>query len=280
MKWSRRDWALYFAGIAMIEYARAASNPRTVFREPASIGLALAIDRDNARKVRELAAAGADLSAHGQDDVTFLQWAMLRNRPAMVELLLDLGANPVQAGYQQMTALHTAAMARDKPYLAMMLKHAADPNARGGRMKAPVLSEAILNGNGEAVALLLARHANPNASDRQGDTALHVAAQINDYTTMLILLQAGADPAIRNVAGKTFAPYFAIHPKESLMSSDALSARRAVQRWLDGHGYGGRSKEMIARRHGYFSTTANINCSRNKLEDRHFQHQQHQQAPE
>lgn len=241
-------WTAGLAGIVLamaistMAVAGPASDPQRVFRDPATVALAAAIANDDRGKVRDLAKAGADLSARGQGDVTLLQWAMLRNQPAMVKLLLELGADPAQRGYDRMTALHMAAMAKDRPYLGLMLDRGADPNVPGGRTEAPVLTEALMNGNADAVALLLAHHANPNLADRQGDTPLHTAAQINDYASMLALLGAGADPTIQNRSGETFAAYFAIHPKESMMSRDARSARAAVQQWLREHGHADLAK--------------------------------------
>lgn len=222
--------------------APAASGPQRVFQTPMAVELATAIADNDAAAVRRLVQAGAKLSELGQQDVTLLQWAMLRNQPAMVNLLLSLGADPMQRGFDRQTALHVAAMVKGKAYLRMMLDHGADPNVRGGRTEAPVLSEALMSGNTSAVELLLAHHADPNATDRQGDTPLHVAAQINDYVNMLKLLEAGANPTIRNTSGQTFAAYYAIHPKESVMNGDALAARRAVAKWLDTHGVAASSK--------------------------------------
>lgn len=222
--------------------ASAASDPAKVFGNPRIAELAKAIADNDSAKVRDLAQHGADLADRGEAGVTLLQWAMLRERPAMVELLVALGADPAVRGYGGQTALHMAAMAKGKPYLKFFLDHGADPNMRGGPTDAPVLSEALINGNRDAVTLLLAHRADPNATDRQNDTPLHIAAQISDYTSMLALLEAGANPALRNKQSRTFAAYFAIHPKESQMSSRAKAARRAIEQWLEAHGYSGGDK--------------------------------------
>ncbi len=243
MTWCKANWAGSLVGVLLAVAivatgaAKPASDPRQVFRDPTAAALAIAIADDDRGKVRDLAKAGADLSARGQDDVTLLQWAMLRNQTAMVRLLLRFGADPAQRGFNRMTALHMAAMAKGKPYLAIMLDRGANPDVLGGRSEAPVLTEALMNGNADAVALLLAHRANPNLADRQGDTPLHTAAQINDYRSMLALLRAGADPTIQNKLRKTFVPYFVIHPKQSMMSWETRSARSAVQAWLHEHGY-------------------------------------------
>lgn len=218
--------------------ASAASDPEKVFVNRQTADLAKAIAANDPAKVRDLVRQGASLADRGEAGVTLLQWAMLRERPAMVELLMALDADPAQRGYGGRTALHMAAMAKGKSYLKFFLQHGADPNMRGGPTDAPVLSEALMNRNHDAVTLLLAHRADPNAPDRQNDTPLHVAALINDYQSMLALLEAGADPTLRNKQGKTFAAYFAIHPKESLMSSEAKAGRRAVRQWFEGHGYG------------------------------------------
>jgi len=216
----------------------ARSDPAKVFTDARIVELARAIEDGSTTKVRRLVQEGANLGSQGQQGVTLLQWAMLRDQPRMLELLLELGANPSQRGFGGQTALHMAAGAKRKPYLNILLDHGADPNVRDGRTEAPVLSEAIMNGNHDAVSLLLKYRADPNAVNRQNETPLHVAAQINDYGSMLALLEAGADPAIRDRGGHTFAAYFVIKPKESMMSWEAKRGRKAVQDWLASHGHG------------------------------------------
>ena len=213
------------------------ADPAKVFPNPRTMEVARAVAQGRGAQVEALVRAGADLADRGQGDLTLLQWAMLRGEARMLGLLLDLGADPLQPGYGGGTALHMAAQARKKPYLKILLDHGADPNARDGRTGAPVLSEAVMSRNHDAVKLLLQRRADPNATSQQNETPLHAAALISDYESMLLLLEAGADPSIRNTAGHTFAPYFAIHPKESMMSREARSARAAVQAWLGSHGY-------------------------------------------
>ncbi len=217
-------------------HARAAVDPAKAF--PQAAELARAIADGNGDQLRRLAQAGADLSVRGQEDFTLLQWAMLRDQPRMLELLLTLGANPAQLGFGRQTALHTATMAKKKPFLKILLDHGASPDMIDGHTGAPVLSEAIISRNPDATRLLLAHHADLNLTNRQGETPLHTAALVNDYSSMLALLEAGADPRRRDRLGKTFLAYFNIQPKEGLLSGEVRRARQRVRDWLGQHGYG------------------------------------------
>lgn len=217
--------------------ARSGPDPARIFNSPLTAELAAAIAAGEQQQVRELVKAGAKLDDRGQDDVTLLQWAILRDEPQMLKLLIELGADPRQQGYGGRTAVHMAAMSKRMSFLRVLLENGASPNVPDGRTQAPVLAEALMSGNHDAVAMLLKHRADPNLADRQGNTALHVAAQINDYDSMLALLEAGADPALRNKSGHTFAVYFNIQPDEKIMSWEAKSKRKTVKDWLASHGH-------------------------------------------
>ena len=54
------------------------------------------------------------------------------------------------------------------------------------------------------IDLLLARSVNINATDRQGMTALMVAAQNGQPVAMRRLLDAGADPSLKDQGGRSY----------------------------------------------------------------------------
>ena len=205
-----------------------------VFSDARTIALAnAALDGDSAR-VRALVAEGADPNAHGKDDVTLLQWALLRQSKPALTALLDAGANPSLPGLGGDTVLHLAAKANDPSYLKLLLDHGADPNAPHGTTQAPPIDAALMNPRNDAFELLLAHHADPNRADRMGDTPLHVAAQVHKPQCVLALLKAGADANLRNKRGDTFQAYFNVLPAGGLHPA-AKAEHEAVHQWLREH---------------------------------------------
>lgn len=205
-----------------------------VFAEAKSIALARAALDGDSERVRALVAEGANPNAQGKDDVTLLEWALLRQSKTGMATLLDAGANPALPGLGGDTALHLAAKAEDPGYLQLLLDHGADPNAPHGLTRAPPIDAALLNPNNTAFELLLAHHADPNRPDRMGDTPLHVAAQVHKPRCVLQLLQAGADPSLRNKRGDTFQTFFNILPAGGL-NPKARAEHDAVHQWLREH---------------------------------------------
>ncbi|HWL88114.1 MAG TPA: ankyrin repeat domain-containing protein, partial [Polyangiaceae bacterium] len=70
--------------------------------------------------------------------------------------------------------------------------------------------------------------------DRFGNTPLHMAAKINANRFVLDLLNAGADPNLRNRQGATFQRYMNMTPTTSL-TADARQQRETVVAWLRAH---------------------------------------------
>ncbi len=78
---------------------------------------------------------------------------------------------------------------------------------------------------------LLSAGADPDLTDQVGNTALHIAAQINEPGLVLELLEAGADPLIRNQQQQTFQPYLFM-ADETILSARTRKDREAVLAWL------------------------------------------------
>jgi ankyrin repeat protein len=112
-----------------------------------------------------------------------------------VRLLLDAGAGINAASNAGLTALHLAAGDVRKVQLLLDRGAAVDVPSKLGRT--PLLVAASSQGATAVVQLLLDRGANINHADQQGLTALIAAASVDDSATVKLLLQRGADPAVR-----------------------------------------------------------------------------------
>jgi ankyrin repeat protein len=138
-----------------------------------------------------LIAAGADLDVEnayrGHPIDSALARAAIGPGPAagVVEALIAAGAE-VDAT--------TLAAAGDLERLARDLEGAPDNLDRAGRTGRPPLLEAAAHGRFEVVRWLLERGADPNACDREGVTALHVAASTAGHAVEIAraLIAAGA----------------------------------------------------------------------------------------
>jgi ankyrin repeat protein len=192
--------------------------------------LAEAAAAGDAARVQALATP-ARLRASGEQGVTLLQWALLHQNLAGFRALLQAGADPSQPGVGGATVVHQAAMAKDPAYLEALIRAGADIDVPHAATGATPLMSALLAQRPAQFALLLARHPALDRTDHQGNTALHVAAKLNQIDRVLDLLHAGANPVLRNAQGATFQTYLAMTPK-TLLDAQAQAQRAQVQALL------------------------------------------------
>jgi len=87
--------------------------------------------------VRTLAGLGVNLDAKGMSGNTALHRAVKRSHPAVVQLLLELGAKPNVWNDRQQTPLHQAAFNQHAACVHALLAAGADPAVIDGRGKSP-----------------------------------------------------------------------------------------------------------------------------------------------
>jgi N-acyl-D-amino-acid deacylase len=155
----------------------------------------------DAALVNLLLARHADPRAANDDGATALLWSV--DDRDKVEALLAAGANPKASASSGFTPLIAAANCHaNAPIVRMLLDHGADAN-----QSTPTGTTALLLAPGsdpDSVKLLLDRGADVRAKNSGGFTALHVAASRGDAKSAQLLLDAGADPNVRDVAlGRT-----------------------------------------------------------------------------
>ena len=117
--------------------------------------------------------------------------------PALIELLLDHGADPQDGLYESLWQ-------GDFATTAIVVRRGADVNRPWRPSNRPMLSEMIQWGRNPAALWLLDAGADPNRADPKGWTALHYAASRGAPDGVIArLLAAGADAGARTKDGLT-----------------------------------------------------------------------------
>jgi len=216
--------------------ARQGPDPMTqkIFAASGNAQLAEAVREGDTKLLRELIAAGGNPNAQGEHGVSLLQWAIRSGSRSGFDALLDAGADYRRADESGNTALHTAAEASSEHFLQRLLDAGADANTPNAVNQAPPLFAALKARRRDNIERLLRAGADLRAADRQGGTALLLAAQINDTASVLAFLKAGADPHARDRAGASFQRYLYMGD-ERLLKGEAKRDIDAIQDWLRAH---------------------------------------------
>lgn len=158
--------------------------------------------------VRELVAAGADVSATDDVDRTALHEAADGCHAGVVESLLAAGADVDARSASGTTPLHLAAGECPAGVVGILLAAGADVNA-GNDYGRTALHDAAATGRPETVRLLLDAGAGVDAEQVgesphiAGVRPLHVAASTGRAAAVELLLAAGADARAERDDGKT-----------------------------------------------------------------------------
>lgn len=225
---------MLLACTACARQGNASMTSGKTFTDPATALLADAVKAGDTARIKELIAGGANPNAQGEKGTTLLQWAMLNESRAGFDALLAAGADPARGDDAGMTAVHLAAMADTDRYLRTLLDKGASPDTPNTVTGATPLMSALMAERADNADLLLKSGTKVGAADRQGNTALHVAAKINETGRVLQLLEAGADPNAKNAQGVTFQRYLFMTPEASLNGENKRN-RGAVRAWLERH---------------------------------------------
>jgi len=143
------------------------------------------------------------VNATQPDGTTPLHWAVDRDRPDIVQMLIRAGANVKAANRYGATPLWLASVNGDAKTIAMLLEGGADAGSSNADGES-ALMVAARTGKTDAVNLLLARGADPNAKEGwRGQTALMWAAAEGHAAVIDLLVARGADLKTRSNAGFT-----------------------------------------------------------------------------
>ncbi|MGW1739843.1 ankyrin repeat domain-containing protein [Nocardia sp. NPDC001965] len=181
-------------------------HPATV--DPALAGqLASAAANNDAARVRELIARGADLEARGESGRTPLVAATKNRATAAAAALIDAGADvDAKDDLEDSAYLYAGAEGLDD-ILELTLTHGADLRSLN-RYGGTALIPAAEHGHVGTVRRLIDAGVDVDHVNESGWTALHEAIVYGDGSTryqqvVTALLGAGADPSIQDSSGRT-----------------------------------------------------------------------------
>ncbi|MDI1245616.1 MAG: ankyrin repeat domain-containing protein [Rhodoferax sp.] len=159
-----------------------------------------AVKRDDATQVSALLKIGFDPNTSDPAGVPGLMLAMKESSFNVVKVLLSHPKIKVEVrNVADENPLMLAALKGEKELCQLMIQKGADVNKPGW---AP-LHYAATNGHLEVVRLLLDEHAYIDAASPNNTTPLMMAAQYGTPAAVKLLLEAGADPWLRNDLGLT-----------------------------------------------------------------------------
>jgi ankyrin repeat protein len=150
-----------------------------------------------------LANAGADLNARGPDGITALVLAVINANFDLAALLLDKGADPNLADDSGMAALYAAVDMHSMP--AVLARPEAKPSGAIDHVR---MAERLIEAGADVNArlktpLLIRQNLEGDRAFGEGATPLMRAAKSGDVVLMRLLLERGADVTMRQRNGAT-----------------------------------------------------------------------------
>ena len=153
-----------------------------------------AMTNENLAVLQALLDAGANPDAKGSNDRTPLHEAVTFNEhPAGIQALLDAGANPDAKDSAGATPLHQAARSStNTAVMQALLDAGANVNTRTSNDWTPLHYAALRKDNAAVLQFLLAAGADINARTSEGETPLDVATRKENWSAVQTLQDNGA----------------------------------------------------------------------------------------
>ncbi len=173
-----------------------------------TIDLAIAIEDEDEARIDSLIRQNANLNEVGKQYLTPLMWALMKRKPVAFARLLyhkpDTGyiSPPIPPSGNNLSVMWAAAICEDSYYLQKLLELGANPNVQGRNETSSLLVDAIMNDRLKNVELLIQYGVYLNRKGLGGQTPVNLAAVLDRFEIIESLLQAGADPTIRNDVGR------------------------------------------------------------------------------
>jgi ankyrin repeat protein len=203
----RLSWPIWVVSTASLIIASGCQRqPEYNAGKSEKVTVLTAANNGDLSQLRKLLRDGADPNEHTGTGKTALHYAAQSKNVAVVEALIRAGANVNSEMTGNVTPLMLSLdMAFGQPEIALALIRAGANINVADKNGDTALIIAATESSGEVFRILLEKGANPNARDLNGETALHYVAMNAILDRAKLLLDYGADPTIRNQMGKT--PY-------------------------------------------------------------------------
>jgi ankyrin repeat protein len=234
---SRGQLAFVFVfTMASLSACKAKPSPAAlqVFPDVDAARVADAIEANDGAKVTALIHDGANASATGAAGTSLLQFAIATDKPKAFDALLAAGADTAHANDAGDTVMHDAASSDDYSFMNALVAKKVDPNVINKITGDTPLMDAALSGHGSQLNALIQAGADLDVAETNGDDALIMAAQTNQFQAVLDLLAAGANPRAKNKTGATFQRYLNMTPV-NVTEPETQREREKINRWLVGH---------------------------------------------
>ena len=174
----------------------------------------------------QLLAAGANLNARDRSGGTPLNKAADHVSAALAGALLEGGADPNPPAGRGKSPLETAAWSGNPEVIRLLTAAGAEVNRRNRDDGSTPLHTAVFSAySASRVGALLEAGADPRLRNAAGDRPLHIAARRQDTVVASLLMNAGAELNARNGTGET--------PLEVARLHNAPVARKLVELGAD-----------------------------------------------
>ncbi|KAL3266235.1 hypothetical protein HHI36_010416 [Cryptolaemus montrouzieri] len=166
----------------------------------ASAGGCIETDRDCHSLIsKEPQVAAIEHDYSGFDIVKATQYGAF----ARVKELIDAGYNVNERDSETVTLLHWAAINNRKEIMAFFIDKGAEVDAVGGELNATPLHWATRQGHLEAIVILMNSGADPTLRDAEGCSCIHLASQFGHTALVAYFIARGVSPDLIDRGGMT-----------------------------------------------------------------------------
>lgn len=191
--------------------------------------LILAAEANSEAVIQWLLEEGADIREKDVEGRTALHFAAKANSEGVVRLLVENGAEMHEKDVTGFTPLHFATEAKNNVVIQFLLEKGAKVHEKDIDGCTPLHLAATWGGE-EAIRLLLKKGADVYAEDREGRTALHVAARKGHQNILRLLLEKSAE--IGSVGDNNWSSLWSVNPEFGRDPTARLLEEKGIEKPL------------------------------------------------